>query len=81
MKKAIEAALKCLLEQETDQLDELIHSAIEEGAGVNDEDDVETAISVQGVRTYDECGVLTMDKGLAISLSDGSCVYLTIQVQ
>jgi len=57
-----------------DQRDE-INEALADQAGD------ETAPQIQGIRTFEEVGVLTTDEGLVIRLNNGQCVYLTIQVQ
>ncbi len=31
------------------------------------------------IRTFEEAGLLTMDKGIVIDLPDGTCIQLTIQ--
>lgn len=35
--------------------------------------------TVQTIESYSECGVLTRDKGIVISMEDGTKIYLTIQ--
>lgn len=41
----------------------------------------EDAPAVGTVETFEDAGVLTRDRGLMVSLTDGTQVYLTIQLQ
>ncbi len=39
----------------------------------------ETELEDCEIRTFEEVGLLTMDKGIVIDLPDGACIQLTIQ--
>lgn len=82
MEKMFESAIRNLIEEHTDLLEELLQEAL--AAEPSDEDDgpVDAPnLTVHSIRTFDDAGILTTDKGIVIATKDGQRVFLTIQVQ
>lgn len=89
MEKAFERALVELFNSPSDKepFDELFAEAIEIGE-FEDPDFEPTGVDgerqhpqVAHAASFESVGVLTSDKGVVLTLSDGKKVYLTIQVQ
>lgn len=80
MDRALQAALQALLQDQKDEFDNLLADCIDELANVDDEDgdSDEDMPQLRAVRTFDEAGLLTTDKGLVLRFTDGSEYQLSI---
>lgn len=60
---------------------EVLADAICDQDADEETDGDEAAPQIRSVRTFEEAAVMTMNKGLVITLTNGQSIYLTIQVQ
>lgn len=78
MEKAIQDFLQELIHQDQDNADRILGDVITDGDPSADDTDLP---QIRSVSTFEEAGVLTMNKGVVLNLTDGSRAFLTIQVQ
>ena len=69
-------ALQALIDEQTDDLNNLIEEAAEAGgfSGTNNDD----CPLVEGVTSYQDAGVLTSDEGFVVKMSDGAEYQITV---
>lgn len=81
MDGALQAALQALIQGQQDDFNELLADCIDE-LGNQDGDEggavEEESPQLRTVRTFDEVGLLTTDKGLVLRFSDESEYQITI---
>jgi hypothetical protein len=77
--QAIETLLCNLINRNEDMVQELLDDALIESAEDEDEfNELDGALSIAKVVTYERARMLTHNRGLVIRLSDGSEVQITI---